>query len=98
MTDFWENHFNVFAGKGRVRYFLPAYERDVIRPHALGNFRDLLGAVAQEPGDAVLPRQLAERRRPTQRRSPPSPEPRAARRLAATRRRAPRSSRAARAA
>jgi uncharacterized protein (DUF1800 family) len=25
------------------------YERDVIRPHALGRFRDLLGAVAEHP-------------------------------------------------
>ena len=36
MVDFWENHFNVFAGKDRTRYFLPEYERDAIRPHALG--------------------------------------------------------------
>jgi uncharacterized protein (DUF1800 family) len=49
MTDFWFNHFNVFAGKGTVRYYLPEYERTVIRPHALGRFRDLLGAVAHHP-------------------------------------------------
>ncbi|HEX5971500.1 MAG TPA: DUF1800 domain-containing protein [Gemmatimonadaceae bacterium] len=49
MTDFWENHFSVFAGKGVTRLFLPAYDRDVIRPHALGKFRDLLGAVAKSP-------------------------------------------------
>ena len=49
MTDFWENHFSVYAGKGLDRIFLPAYDRDVIRPHALGNFRDLLGAVAKSP-------------------------------------------------
>src|SRR6476469_6900737 len=36
MTDFWENHFSVFAGKGLVRIFIPAYDRDVIRPQALG--------------------------------------------------------------
>ena len=54
MVDFWENHFSVFAGKGQTRLFLTQYDRDVIRPHALGKFRDLLGAVAQEPGDAVL--------------------------------------------
>ncbi|HEX6599243.1 MAG TPA: DUF1800 family protein, partial [Gemmatimonadaceae bacterium] len=47
MTDFWENHFSVFAGKGVTRLFLPSYDRDVIRPHALGKFRDLLGAVAK---------------------------------------------------
>ncbi len=49
MTDFWENHFSVFAGKGQVRLFLAQYDRDVIRPHALGKFRDLLGAVAKSP-------------------------------------------------
>ncbi len=50
MTDFWLNHFNVFAGKGPPQpYYLVEYERDVIRPNALGNFRDLLGAVAKSP-------------------------------------------------
>jgi uncharacterized protein (DUF1800 family) len=49
MVDFWENHFNVFAGKDRTRYFLPAYDAQTIRPHALGTFRDLLGAVAKSP-------------------------------------------------
>jgi len=49
LVDFWFNHFNVFAGKGRVAMFLPAYERDAIRPHVLGRFRDLLGATAQHP-------------------------------------------------
>jgi len=49
MVDFWENHFSVFAGKGQTRNFLTEYDRDVIRPHALGKFRDLLGAVAHSP-------------------------------------------------
>jgi uncharacterized protein (DUF1800 family) len=49
MTDFWENHFTVFAGKGLTRLFIPAYDREVIRPRALGHFRDLLGAVARSP-------------------------------------------------
>ncbi len=49
MVDFWENHFSVYAGKGVTRLFIPAYDRDVIRPHALGKFRDLLGAVAKSP-------------------------------------------------
>jgi uncharacterized protein (DUF1800 family) len=49
LVDFWFNHFNVFAGKGRVAMFLPAYERDAIRPHVLGRFRDLLGATARHP-------------------------------------------------
>jgi uncharacterized protein (DUF1800 family) len=49
MVDFWENHFSVFIGKGQTRLFIPAYDRDVIRPHALGKFRELLGAVAKSP-------------------------------------------------
>ena len=49
MVDFWFNHFNVFIGKGQTRTYLPEYERDVIRPHVFGKFRDLLGAVAQSP-------------------------------------------------
>jgi uncharacterized protein (DUF1800 family) len=49
MTDFWFNHFNVFLGKGADRYLLTSYERDVIRPHALGKFEDLLVATAQSP-------------------------------------------------
>ncbi|WP_411281195.1 DUF1800 domain-containing protein [Gemmatimonas sp.] len=49
MVDFWENHFNVFAGKDRTRYFLPEYDTQTIRPHALGTFRELLGAVAKSP-------------------------------------------------
>jgi uncharacterized protein (DUF1800 family) len=49
MTDFWFNHFNVFIGKGADRYMLTGYERDVIRPRALGKFEDLLVATAQSP-------------------------------------------------
>jgi uncharacterized protein (DUF1800 family) len=49
MTDFWFNHFNVFLGKGADRYLLTSYERDVIRPRALGKFEDLLIATAQSP-------------------------------------------------
>src|SRR5713101_6132025 len=49
MTDFWFNHFNVFIGKGADRYLLSSYERDVIRPHAMGKFEDLLVATAQSP-------------------------------------------------
>jgi uncharacterized protein (DUF1800 family) len=49
MVDFWFNHFNVFAGKGVCAVLLPAYEREAIRPHALGRFRDLLHATARHP-------------------------------------------------
>src|SRR4051812_13656664 len=49
LTDFWFNHFNVFAGKGPTQVYLTEYERDAIRPHVLGKFRDLLEATATSP-------------------------------------------------
>jgi len=49
MVDFWFNHFNVYAGKGADRWLLTSYERDAIRPHAMGKFRDLLEATAKSP-------------------------------------------------
>jgi uncharacterized protein (DUF1800 family) len=49
MTDFWCNHFNVFMDKGLDRLMVTSYERDVIRPHALGKFEDLLVATAKSP-------------------------------------------------
>jgi uncharacterized protein (DUF1800 family) len=49
MTDFWFNHFNVFVGKKTEAWLVGSYERDAIRPHALGRFRDLLGASARHP-------------------------------------------------
>lgn len=49
MTDFWFNHFNVFAGKGLDRLWVGAFEEQAIRPNALGRFRDLLGATAKHP-------------------------------------------------
>ena len=48
LVDFWHNHFNVNAlGDNLVAVALPAYDRDVIRHHALGNFRAMLESVAQ---------------------------------------------------
>jgi uncharacterized protein (DUF1800 family) len=49
MVDFWFNHFNVFSGKGIDRALVASYERDAIRPYALGSFRTLLGATARHP-------------------------------------------------
>ncbi len=50
MTDFWLNHFSVYLRKNQNEpYYLPAYERDVILPNALGKFENLLVAVAQSP-------------------------------------------------
>jgi uncharacterized protein (DUF1800 family) len=49
LTDFWFNHFNVYAQKGQDRVFLTSYERDVIRPNVFGKFEDLLLATAKSP-------------------------------------------------
>ena len=49
MTDFWFNHFNVSQTNGRARPYLLAYERDAIRPNALGTARGLLEATARHP-------------------------------------------------
>jgi uncharacterized protein (DUF1800 family) len=49
MTDFWYNHFNVDIRKEATQWYTPTYERDAIRAHALGRFRDLLLATAQHP-------------------------------------------------
>ncbi|MBW4891491.1 DUF1800 domain-containing protein [Mucilaginibacter sp. HMF5004] len=49
LTDFWFNHFNVSLTKGECAAFIPAYERDVIRPNVLGKFDKMLIAEAQSP-------------------------------------------------
>lgn len=50
MTDFWLNHFNIYLRKNETMpYELVSYERDVIRPRALGKFEDLLEATAHSP-------------------------------------------------
>lgn len=49
MVDFWENHFSIFANKDADRYLLTSFDRDTIRPFAMGRFRDLLGATAHSP-------------------------------------------------
>ena len=49
MTWFWTNHFNVNARKDGLRALIGDYEEQAIRPHALGKFRDLLGATLRHP-------------------------------------------------
>ncbi len=49
MADFWFNHFNIFVGKGADRVLITDYEQNVIRPHAMGKFEDLLVATAKSP-------------------------------------------------
>jgi uncharacterized protein (DUF1800 family) len=53
MTDFWYNHFNVSLTDNKARPFLLSYERDAIRPQALGSFRGLLEATAKSPAMLV---------------------------------------------
>jgi uncharacterized protein (DUF1800 family) len=49
LTDFWFNHFNVYAQKGADKVLTTAYERDTIRPNVFGKFEDLLAATAKSP-------------------------------------------------
>jgi uncharacterized protein (DUF1800 family) len=49
LVDFWFNHFNVSIDKGQVKWMATSYERDAIRPHLFGTFRELLGATAHHP-------------------------------------------------
>jgi len=49
LTDFWFNHFNVALNKNQCAEFIPAYERDVIRPNVLGSFENLVLSTAKSP-------------------------------------------------
>jgi uncharacterized protein (DUF1800 family) len=49
MTDFWFNHFNVSLTDNKSRPYILSYERDAIRPNALGRVRGLLEATARHP-------------------------------------------------
>jgi uncharacterized protein (DUF1800 family) len=82
LTDFWFNHFNVDARKVEDRPLIVEYERDAIRPHVLGRFRDLLGATAKSPAmlfyldnwlSAAPP--APPQRRPGGPSRPPAPKP-----------------------
>ena len=71
MTDFWLNHFSIYLRKNQqMPYYLVSYERDAIRPYALGRFGDLLESVAHSPAmltyldnaESVGPHSLAAER------------------------------------
>jgi uncharacterized protein (DUF1800 family) len=49
LADFWHNHFNVYFWQDDGVPLLVSYNRDVLRKHMLGNFRQLLEAVATHP-------------------------------------------------
>ncbi|MEA2260968.1 MAG: hypothetical protein QOJ51_3793 [Acidobacteriaceae bacterium] len=49
MTDFWLNHFNVYLKKGQLAPWYLVDEQNVVAPHAMGKFEDLLVATAKSP-------------------------------------------------
>ncbi len=49
MTDFWFNHFNVSLSKNQCASYVPAFERDVIRPQVFGKFENLVLSTAKSP-------------------------------------------------
>ncbi len=49
LVDFWSDHLYVSGADPRARRFVGTYERDVIRPHVLGRFGDMLRASARHP-------------------------------------------------
>jgi uncharacterized protein (DUF1800 family) len=74
LAQFWFNHFNVFSQKGAVRWMVPAYEREAIRPHVLGSFRDLVLATARHPAMLFyLDNWMSTRADPVMPRRPNSP-------------------------
>ena len=67
MVEFWSDHFHITIPTGLARYFKPIDDRDVIRAHALGNFKDLLTASAQSPAMLnYLDNDLSTRNRPNE--------------------------------
>jgi uncharacterized protein (DUF1800 family) len=53
MVEFWSDHFNISVEKGDGWFLKTVDDREVIRPHALGKFRDLLWASAHSPAMLV---------------------------------------------
>lgn len=53
MVEFWTDHFNISVNKGDCWFLKPVDDREVIRKHALGNFKELLHASAKSPAMLV---------------------------------------------
>ncbi len=53
MVGFWTDHLNINIEKGNCIYLKPADDREVVRKHALGKFRDLIRASATSPAMLV---------------------------------------------
>lgn len=67
MVNFWSEHFSIYHRKQGCQYLKTVDDRDVIRKHALGNFRDLLYASAHSPAMLVyLDNAVSNRRHPNE--------------------------------
>lgn len=67
MVEFWSDHFNIFIEKGNCFYLKTVDDREVIRRHALGSFRDLVMASAHSPAMLVyLDNQVNEKSHPNE--------------------------------
>jgi len=67
MVEFWSDHFNIFIEKGNGFYLKTVDDREVIRKHALGSFRDLVWASAHSPAMMIyLDNQANEKSHPNE--------------------------------
>ena len=71
MVDFWSDHFNIDPSKGDSKWLKPADDKNVIRAHALGNFRDLVRASALSPSmlwylDGRVNRKASDKEKPNE--------------------------------
>ncbi len=67
MVEFWSDHFNIFMDKEKEFFLKTVDDREVIRKHALGNFRDLVWASAHSPAMMVyLDNQANEKSHPNE--------------------------------
>jgi uncharacterized protein (DUF1800 family) len=67
MVEFWSDHFNIFIEKGNGFYLKTVDDREVIRKHAFGSFRDLVWASAHSPAMMVyLDNQANEKGHPNE--------------------------------
>lgn len=53
MVGFWSDHLNINVEKGDCIYLKAADDMTVVRPHALGNFKEMLRASALSPAMLV---------------------------------------------
>ncbi|MBL8102918.1 MAG: DUF1800 domain-containing protein, partial [Anaerolineales bacterium] len=67
MVEFWSDHFNIFMDKEKEFFLKTVDDREVIRKHALGNFRDLVWASAHSPSMMIyLDNQANEKSHPNE--------------------------------